>query len=234
MLSVIERIRAVAFDLDGTLVDSAPDLLSAVNMVLREIGCAPLSERRVRKLIGSGTESLISAALTQSMGRAPGAAECTEAIRLFQHRYAECLYDHSRVYPGVVESLRALGTQRVRVCCVTNKRSIFALPLLDDAGLSQFLEFTLCADRLNDHKPRPDLLIAACARLGIAPRELLVVGDSRADVGAARAAGSPVAAVDYGYNGGRPVEEERPDWIIDDLSKIVALLTARRSVVVGA
>lgn len=233
MHRLAERVRAVAFDLDGTLVDSAPDLSNAVNAVLREMGYAQLSGHCVRKLIGLGAEHLVSAALTRSTGRAPAAGECAAAIRLFQHRYSECLFDHSSVYPGAIDALRTLRSRHFRVLCVTNKRSVFALPLLDDAGLSQFLDFSLCADRQSDRKPRPDLLLTACARLQITPDELLVVGDSWADVGAARAAGCPVAAVSYGYDGGRPIEEERPDWVVDDLSKIVSLLAASGSAVMG-
>ena len=234
MPRLIENIDAVAFDLDGTLVDSAPDLSAAVNTMLRQLRYAPLPEQRVREMIGGGVERLVESALHESTGRTPEAKTMGAALRVFEGLYAERLFDCGRVFPGVMEGLRALRGWKIRLCCVTNKHSRFALPLLHAAGLARFFAFTLCADRAEDKKPRPGLLLAACGRFGTAPERLLCVGDSRADIAAARAAGCPVAAVNYGYNAGRPVEEERPDWVIHSLARIVTLRTARQRAVSSA
>ena len=106
---------------------------------------------------------------------------------------------------------------------MTNKHSAFTLPLLDAAGLTPFLAFALCADCADERKPKPDLLLAASARLGVASSEMLYVGDSPADIAAARAAGCPVAAVDYGYTDHARLAEAGPDWIIGSIAELVAL-----------
>src|SRR5205085_8340409 len=98
----------------------------------------------------------------------------------FRQLYAARLFNRSRVYPAVIATLEALATRGIRLCCVTNKHSAFTLPLLDAAGLTPFLAFALCADRADERKPKPDLLLAASARLGVAPREMFYVGDSPA------------------------------------------------------
>ena len=229
MPKLVEHIRAVAFDLDGTLVDSAPDLASAANTMLKLLGHAPLAERRIQALIGDGIDRLVEGVLLESIGRVASPATLADARSRFRQFYAEHLFDHGRVYPGVMEGLRALGDAGMRLCCVTNKHSAFTLPLLAAAGLTGFFAFALCADRAEERKPKPDLLLAASARFQVVPEELLCVGDSRADIVAARAAHCPVAAVAYGYNQGRSLATEHPDWIIGSITELVALPSAPRS-----
>ncbi len=228
MPRLVERIHAAAFDLDGTLVDSAPDLAAAANAMLETLGYMPLPERRFARLIGDGIDRLIDGVLAESAGHTAKPAEFATAAGLFRRRYGERLFDRSRVYPGVVEGLRALGALGIKLCCVTNKHSTFTLPLLDAAGLAGLFAFALCADRAEERKPAPDLLIAACKRLGVEPDELLYVGDSIADIAAARAARCPVAVVDYGYNQGRSLADEDPDWIIGSIADLVALPAMKR------
>lgn len=223
MPKLIERVRGVALDLDGTLVDSAPDIADAANATLQLLGYPLLAERRIAGMIGGGVDRLIERALAESTGAAPQAAALRTAGDVFRRHYAARLFRRSRVFPGVVEGLETLAKSGLRLCCVTNKASLFTLPLLEAAGLSTFFAFVLCADSPESRKPSPELLRAACRRLEIRPQELLCVGDSAADVAAARAAGCPVAAVAYGYNGERPIALERPDWIIGSLSEIPAL-----------
>jgi phosphoglycolate phosphatase len=119
--------------------------------------------------------------------------------------------------------LRSLADAQISLCCITNKDSAFADPLLKEAGLSEFFACTLCADRAEDRKPSPNMLLAACSRLGIAPAEMLYVGDSSMDIKAARAAGSPVIAVSYGYGKEHAADDVRADGLIDDLTELVAL-----------
>ena len=127
--------------------------------------------------------------------------------------------------------MRALREAGLALCCITNKDSAFAEPLLLAAGLSEYLSFTLCADRAIDRKPSPNMLQAACSRLGIAPAEMLYVGDSSMDIAAARAAGSPVIAVSYGYgkdHAGGP-SDVQPDGHVDEMTEIVALCVLQTS-----
>ena len=223
MPKLVEHIRAVAFDLDGTLVDSAPDLALAANAMLELLGYASVAQPRIQALIGDGIDRLVESVLQESIDRVATPAALADALSRFRQFYAEHLFDHGRVYPGVIEGLRALSDAGMQLCCITNKHSAFTLPLLAAAGLREFFAFALCADRAEERKPKPDLLLAASTRFQVIPEELLYVGDSRADIVAARAAHCPVAAVDYGYNQGRSLAAEHPDWIIGSITELVAL-----------
>lgn len=181
-MPLIERIRAAAFDLDGTLIDTMGDLASAVNLMLGMLGARELPEPRVRSLVGNGVEQLVLRALAESLGQPPAhAAQRSAAHALFRRLYGQNLFKRSTVYPGVLQTLKTLSAGGVSLCCITNKDSIFAVPLLQQAGLSDLLSFTLCADRAEDRKPSPNMLLAACSRLGISPGQMLYVGDSGID-----------------------------------------------------
>ena len=223
MAKLIERIRAAAFDLDGTLVDTAPDLGAALNATLTTLGLPALPAERIPVLIGEGIDRFLIKALTESCGFPPPQAMVPAAAELFERTYRERLFEHSRVYPGVTEALTALEHAGIALCCVTNKHSTFALPLLEAALLREHFAFTLCADRVETRKPRPDLLLAACEHLSLAPTQLLYVGDSHTDVVAAEAAGCRVLVVDYGYDHGRPLDDLGADRIIGNLLEIVTM-----------
>ena len=229
MPELVERIRAAAFDLDGTLVDSAADLAAAVNAMLEALGLATLPQRDIESLIGDGVERLITGALAESAGCAPSLATLAAAAELFRQSYADGLFERSRVYPGVDEALRSLECLGIKLCCITNKRSEFTLPLLAAAGLANRFALVLCADRVEQRKPAPELLIAACKHFGVPPHELVYVGDSRVDIAAARAAHCPVAVVDYGYSRGVSLADDDPDWVIGSVAELLALPAIRRS-----
>jgi 2-phosphoglycolate phosphatase len=220
----MDQIRAVAFDLDGTLIDTLPDLASAVNATLTQLGAHTLPQARVKELVGDGADKLIARAVAEAMtdGAASDATQA-KAMELFLANYAEHLFSRSQVYPEAVRMLRALRDMGIRVCCVTNKSSRFALPLLEQAGLSSLLEFTLCADRTEDRKPSPVLLLRACERLELIPREMLYVGDSHTDVMAAHAAGCGAVAVTFGYHKPGSLERVSPNATVASLTEIVSL-----------
>jgi phosphoglycolate phosphatase len=222
MPKLTERIRAAAFDLDGTLIDTTADLAVALNLTLTMLGAPELSEARVKSLIGNGIDQLVLRGLSESLGTRPThAAQRSAALTLFRRLYAQGLFQRSRVFPGTAQALRSLADAGVVLCCITNKDSMFAQPLLEQAGLAGFFAFTLCADRPEDRKPSPNLLLAACSRFGIAPAEMLYVGDSTMDIAAARAAGCPVIAVTHG--GEDVTLEGQPDGFVE---KLTDLLTA--------
>jgi phosphoglycolate phosphatase len=222
MPRLLEYIEVVAFDLDGTLVDTAPDLAAAANMMLVILGGRPLSEARIPALIGEGIDQLVAKVLTLSRNCiAPEPAQLSTAARLFRDLYGQCLFRRSRLYPGALEALHALQSAGVFSCCITNKERRFTLPLLEAAGIAELVAFTLCAERAEERKPNPTLLLAACQRLGIAPSRMLYVGDSRSDIIAARAAGCRAVAVDYGYHRDLPLAEARPDGIISNLTELM-------------
>ena len=223
MAKLIERIRAAAFDLDGTLIDTAPDLAAALNLTLTTLGHPALPAQRIPALIGEGVDRFLTKGLTESCGIAPSQAALTAAATLFARLYRGRLFESSRIYPGVVEALSALDRAGIALCCVTNKHSTFAIPLLEEAMLREHFAFTLCADRVQDRKPKPDMLLAACGHLAITPAEMLYVGDSHSDVTAAEAAGCHVLVVDYGYDHGRPVTDLGEERVIGNLLEIVTL-----------
>jgi phosphoglycolate phosphatase len=222
MPKLIDCIEAVAFDLDGTLVDTAPDLGAAANMMLVMLGGRPLPEQCIPTMIGAGIDQFVAKVLAHC-GIVPDRAQLASAAMLFRELYSQRLFARSRVYPGVAQTLRALRDSGRTLCCVTNKESSFALPLLESAGLGELIAFTLCADRPEERKPSPSLLRVACSRVGIEPAQLLCVGDSRADILAAHAAGCPVVAVDYGYHHDLPLAELRPDGIVSNVAEIMDL-----------
>lgn len=222
MPKLIDCIEAVAFDLDGTLIDTAPDLGSAANMMLVMLGGRPLPEQQVPTLIGAGIDEFVKRVLVLS-GVTPDRVLESTAAMLFRNLYGQRLFARSRIYPGVVNTLQTLRAGGRTLCCVTNKESRFALALLEFAGLKEFFSAVLCADRLEDRKPSPNLLRAACAHAAVEPAKLLCVGDSRADIGAARAAGCRVVAVDYGYHRDLPLAELRPDAIVSNIEQIMEL-----------
>jgi phosphoglycolate phosphatase len=227
MLPLAERFHAIAFDLDGTLVDTAPDLAAAANAMLKWLGHAPLPESDIAALIGHGIERLVGDALARSTGAVADPAALSRAVTLFRDYYGERLFVQSRVYPGVLEALKALRAHEVPACCITNKPSAFALRLLEAAGLAAYLRFALCADRVEERKPSPRLLLVASTRLGVAPHELLYVGDSRSDVEAARAAGCPVALVEYGYRRSVRLADMGADWVVGSLAQLLAAPAVR-------
>jgi phosphoglycolate phosphatase len=224
MPKLTERCRAVAFDLDGTLIDTMPDLAGAVNLMLSMLGASELPQARVRALVGDGVDQLVLRAITESLGKLPAdAAQRSAAQALFRRLYSNRVYKDSRVYAGVAQTLRSVADAGLALCCITNKDSVFAQPLLGQAGLSGFFKLTLCADKLEDRKPSPRMLLAACSRLGVAPADMLYVGDSGVDVAAARAAGCPVVAVTYGYGKVHSGSDIAPDGIVDSITELLTM-----------
>jgi phosphoglycolate phosphatase len=222
MPKLIDCIEAVSFDLDGTLIDTAPDLGAAANMMLVVLGGRPLPEQQVPKLIGAGIDEFVKRVLRLSTVTPDRTLESTAAM-LFRNLYGQRLFERSRIYPGVVNTLRTLRASGRTVCCVTNKESKFALALLEFAGLNSFFDAVMCADRPEDRKPSPNLLNAACAHAAVEPAKMLCVGDSRADILAAQAAGCRIVAVDYGYHRDLPLADLRPDAIVSNVEDIMEL-----------
>jgi phosphoglycolate phosphatase len=218
-------IRAMAFDLDGTLIDTAPDLAASINDVLRMIGHRPLPRSIVPRLIGAGLSTFVERALELSTGE----ASLTPAVRagaeaMFRQLYSHHLFERSTVYPGVRRALSALSAAGMPLCCVTNKESAFALRLLEAADLNRYFQYILCGDLAENRKPSPNMLLDACRRADLEPEELAYVGDSRADIIAARAAGCRAIAVAYGYESPHALEALHPDELIDNLAELTGFI----------
>ncbi len=212
----------VMFDLDGTLMDSVPDLAAAVDSMLARLGRAPAGVERVRLWVGNGSRVLVRRALAGGLEHAGvSGAETDAALELFMQAYADS-HGRTTVYPGVRECLDWLAARQVPLGLITNKPSQFVAPLLAEKGLDGYFSWIVGGDTLQQQKPDPAALFWVMERAGAAPERSLFVGDSRNDVLAARAAGVPCVALSYGYNHGRPIAEERPALVLDDLSLLVA------------
>ncbi len=218
--------RMVLIDVDGTLVDSVPDLAFCVNQMMQALGLPSYSEDRVRTWVGNGVERLVKRALTGDMDAEPEATRYTQALTVFMECYARNVSKRSRLYPGALEGLQALKASEVRLGAVTNKAERFTLPLLRDLGILGYFEVVVSGDTLPQKKPDPAPLLYAAERLGVRPEDSLMVGDSRSDVKAARAAGFAIVCVRYGYNHGQDIRQERPDAVIDSLAELSGLLEA--------
>ena len=211
------KIKAVVIDLDGTLLDTAPDLAHAAELMMAELGLPAVPLDTIKTYIGNGVSRLAKRVLTGSMDAEPDAALFARAYPIYLKHYGAHVSLHSRPFAGVVEGLEAFKAMSVHVACITNKAEVFTVPLLRDTGLLDYFELVLSGDTLPKRKPDPLPLLHACQHFGIAPHELLLIGDSLNDTQAARAAGSPVFCVPYGYNRGRPVAELDLDAVVPSL-----------------
>jgi len=220
-------IKAVVIDLDGTLLDTAPDLADAAIAMAAELGLPPIDLATVKTYIGNGVSRLVKRVLTRDMNAEPDAELFGRALPSYEKHYAAHVSRKSQVFPGVREGIEALKQAGLHVACITNKAEKFTLPLLKDTGLFDYFELILSGDTLPKKKPDPMPLLHACKHFGIEPKDLLLIGDSLNDAQAARAAACPVFVVPYGYNRGRDVRELDVDAIVP------TLLDAAQKVVKG-
>ncbi|MFI9655360.1 Phosphoglycolate phosphatase [Pseudomonas aeruginosa] len=213
--------RLVMFDLDGTLVDSVPDLTAAVDSMLASFGRPPAGIEKVRQWIGNGARVLVRRALAGSIEHdGIGEEETEAALALFMEAYADS-HALTEVYPGVVDTLKWLKRNGVEMALITNKPERFVAPLLDEMKLGRYFRWIIGGDTLPQQKPDPAALLFVMKMAGIEPEDALFVGDSRNDVLAAKAAGVRCAALTYGYNHGRPIAEEAPTLVIDNLRDLL-------------
>lgn len=193
----------IAFDLDGTLVETAPDLHRALAVVMRAQGLPPASLDEVRVFVGQGARVLILRALGEH-GRTPGEAELDALTADFITAYSADIAALSRPFPGVEDALDRLAGMGARLCVCTNKRTDLSVQLLDALKLSSRFEAIVGADSVPEKKPHAGHFIAAVRAAGGEPEQALMIGDSIADVGTAKAAGAPVALVSFGYTDTAP------------------------------
>jgi phosphoglycolate phosphatase len=222
VLSFPLAVKAVTIDLDGTLLDTIPDLAAAANMMLAELGRPALDIEVIRTYVGKGIARLVERTLDAD--GAPDPALMARALPLFERCYAQVNGRHTTLYPGVKEGLDALRAHGFPLACVTNKSARFTLPLLDNVGLAPYFTTVVSGDTLARKKPDPDPLLHAARVLEIAPRDMLMIGDSLNDTQAARAAGCPVFCVTYGYNEGHDVRDLDTDALVDSLVDAAALI----------
>lgn len=212
--------QAVFFDLDGTLVNSVPDLADCIDSMLVQLGRQPVGESHVMAWVGNGLQRLIERALIHT-GTAD-TEKLKQARALFEACYAQHYARRSHCYAGVLPALDYLYDElQLPLACITNKAEAFTQPLLTALNLQAYFELTLSGDSLAEKKPHPLPLEQAAAAFNLNPAQTLMVGDSRSDVLAARAAGCMgVICTRYGYNHGRPIADEHPDALVDSLEAL--------------
>lgn len=222
---MLYQAQGLLFDLDGTLVDSVPDIANAANMMLEQLGLARADDQDLRKWVGNGAPRLVKRALTGHIDGEPEATIFEQALPLFFDLYADHVYVDSALYPGVLETLEYFKQQGFVMGCVTNKPSRHTVSLLEDAGLSQFFSSIVAGDTLPTHKPDAEPLLHAAQQLGVPAQSCIMIGDSVNDILAGQAASMPVFCLTYGYNQGLNLGAKNPDALVDHFSDLTGLVT---------
>ena len=234
----LQHIRGVAFDLDGTLVDSAPGLTAAVDNALYALELPMAGEERVVTWIGNGADVLIQRALTwarqeraalrAAQGKPsvdhddiPQAEQQAILRKLFDRYYGEVAEEGSFLFPAVADTLGALHAKGLPLALVTNKPTPFVAPILASLDIAKYFTVVIGGDDVKNKKPHPEPLLLVAEKLGLAPAELLFVGDSRNDIQAAKAAGCSSIGLTYGYNYGEPISLSEPDYIFDQFNELL-------------
>jgi len=218
--------KAILFDLDGTLVDSVPDLAGALNALLEEEGLAAIPEEEVRGMVGNGVEKLVERGFA-AHGREVAGDELASMTKLFMSLYEPRATLRTRLYAGVAATLQSLRSEGVSLAVLTNKPSEPTRLILEGLRVADCFRTVVAGDSGLPKKPDPAVIHAALEALGASAEEALMVGDSPADVGAARAAGIPVIVVSYGYTK-VPAEELGADHVVDSLTEIAAAIRVMR------
>jgi phosphoglycolate phosphatase len=221
---MINKPEMILIDVDGTLVDSVPDLAYCVDQMMVQLGRPAHGEAEVRDWVGNGVERLVRRALIGQLEGEPEEADFQRAYPIFLALYAENISKRSLLYPGIREGLNYLKGEGYRLGCVTNKAAQFTLPLLRDLGVHDDFEIIIAGDTLPKKKPDPMPLLYAAEQLSTDPSASLMVGDSQSDVKAARAAGFQIVCMSYGYNHGEDIRRYNPDAVLDSLNEIHTLL----------
>lgn len=221
---MIRRPEMVLIDVDGTLVDSVPDLAFCVDEMMKQLGMPEHGEAKVRNWVGNGVERLTRRALIGQLDGEPDEALFDKAYPIFLDLYAENTSGRSCLYPGVVEGLDYLQSAGFKLGCVTNKAAQFTLPLLKDLGIYDRFSIVVSGDTLSKKKPDPLPLLYVAEHLGVHPDHALMIGDSVSDVKAARAAGFQIVCMSYGYNHGVDIRDANPDAVIDSMAELASVL----------
>lgn len=214
----MSHYRAALLDLDGTLLDSIPDLAMAANAMRVELEMPPLRDDVLATFVGKGVDNLVRRTLAASLDGGEVDDDLFARGRSSFHRHYHLINgDRSTVYDGVIDGLKRMREMGLKMAVVTNKPTEFTLPLLQRTGLSGFFDLVVCGDTCARRKPDPDQVLHACEVLGVTPAEAVTIGDSVNDAQAGRSAGTRVLAVPYGYNEGMDVRSLDVDGIVDSL-----------------
>ncbi len=222
---MIKNISAIAIDLDGTLLDTIPDLAGAVNRVLTELKYPTLDLGLVKSFVGGGLGEHMRKSLRKVLKREPTEDEKNDAMARYRRHYVEHIADETTLYPGVMEGLEAFKARGLTMSVVTNKWSSYTDTLLKHFKLDHYFHHVVSGESLAHNKPHPAMIYWSAGKHGVHPSEMLMLGDSGNDSRSAQAAGSPVVLLDYGYSEGEALHDLRPNAIVSTFTDIPALLT---------
>ncbi len=214
----------ILIDVDGTLVDSVPDLAFCVDEMMTALEMPVHGEAKVREWVGNGVERLTCRALIGQLDGEPDEGLFEKAYPIFLELYADNTSKRSELYPGVADGLAYMKDVGYKLGCVTNKAEQFTVPLLRDLGVSDYFEIVISGDTLPKKKPDPLPLLHAAKFFGVEPAKALMLGDSVSDVKAARAAGFQIICMSYGYNHGVDIRDANPDLVIDSMLELRDIL----------
>lgn len=210
----------IMIDVDGTLVDSVPDLAYCVDELMLAMGREKWGEEKVRHWVGNGVPKLVERSLIGELEGAVNQADYDKAYPIFLDLYAENISKRSCLYDGVKEGIAYLKLQNYTIGCVTNKAEQFTHPLLKDLGIFDEFEIVISGDTLERKKPDPLPLLHAAKHFGVEPQDALMLGDSISDVKASRAADFGIICMSYGYNHGVDIRDANPDLVIDSMIEL--------------
>jgi len=212
--------KLIMIDVDGTLVDSVPDLAFCIDEMMQKLGLQKWGEDKVRHWVGNGVPKLVERALSGELEGRPIKEVFNVAYPIFLDLYEDNNAQRSYLYDGVREGLDYLKSQGYQLGCVTNKSEQFTHPLLKALGIFNDFKIIISGDTLAKRKPDPMPLLYCAEHFNLKPEECLMLGDSVSDVKAARAAGFDIICMSYGYNHGNDIADENPDLVIDSMSQL--------------
>ncbi len=219
----MKKKKLLLFDLDGTLIDSAPDLSYSVNLMLEQLGREHFDDATIHGWVGNGARTLVSRALSGSVeiDTTLDAELLERALEIFLHYYHENICVKTQLYEGVKETLHALSQAGYKMAVVTNKPYAFVSPILEKLALTEFFEMFLGGDSLEKRKPDAQPLLHVCKTLGIDVDDAVMIGDSKNDIIAAQRAGMQSIGVSYGYNYGEDITTYNPDRVVKSFKDIL-------------
>lgn len=219
-------LELIVFDLDGTLIDSAPDLVEAVNHALTKLNKPTHSQTTIQQWIGNGADVLVKRSLVGDWHVQSEPEDFEVAFALFKTYYAAHDWVYSRLYEGTIETLQALKNMGFTLTCITNKTSPFTNPLMKTAGLTPYFDFIASGDTFAKMKPDPLPLLETAKRFNVKPENALMIGDSINDITAGERAGFKTLAVSYGYSGQYSMTDLNADYTVSSMSEIVDLIAS--------
>ncbi|MDM8546943.1 phosphoglycolate phosphatase [Candidatus Venteria ishoeyi] len=215
----------ILIDVDGTLVDSVPDLAYCVDEMQKLMDMPLRGEAAVRQWVGNGVPRLVERALSNDLNGTPDIALYDKAYPIFLEIYQDNVSKRSCLYPGVKQGLEWLKAQNLHMGCITNKAARFTEPLLKDLGVADYFNIIISGDTLPRKKPDPMPLLHGAEFFSVKPKDSIMLGDSVSDVKAARAAGFGIICMSYGYNHGEDINLANPDVVIDSFTQLPDVLS---------